>query len=1000
MSAPNTPTRRRVISPEVPVDSPARANTPSRRGTPLKQTATASPQGILQCYTGAWPRSAETPDASSTAAPDAPPSTPLKTTPQNAGPAGALPPEEAGTPAEEETQDGWKMTGESALVERAKRTGLLNLASRGLDFVPQLVYSALLHHSSPFHPSKRSSRLSNPQSEFDFTVKGENEATSVPWYEQEVLRSLNLSNNELASLDEEVGGFEDLESLDLHNNHLLAVPSSLAFLHNLTSISLSHNRLTTFPLQLLALNSLKELSLAHNELRELWPGDWPEQLRETVEPPTVSPSATPERAERVVDLFARTTRPSGDDNGETSVAPWPRLKRLDLGGNPLGPALRAPGLSFPEHLASLDLSGSSLQDEDVPLEVLGALPDLGELVLSRNELSDAFGSDVANTPTRTLFTRLEKLHLALNPIESLEHIEAFLTARVGRPIDYFGLPQIVANLVGNLERRDGRRTGVPTIRATPEEPSAVDAAESAAEAPALAYTVDVRECPLTEEQPRRRALFPPTASSLARERAQRLQLRRAPPAQAAPRDGPGNQVEMADEPSTPETPGSPTSSMFDPAVRAHEGDEGVARTETVEAPATPTRRAPVVLEAWEVEAAAGLSTPAGRRKAAAKAAREAAAAAEEAQKRLREEELAAARRAEQQRREEELIASMEKINLDEKKEDEEIPDDEETISTDGSLGPPPYSPRTPSFQGEPTASVRAEPTTSAREREVEETDARDELDEALVVLLAAASRTAVNLSGRALAAIPCPTRPQQAAQRLGSVTQVDLSRNQLTAIPFRGLTTWGCAASLRVLDLSQNRLAAGDFVAKSLAEGVSFPALEALDLSQNALTSSLPTQDGSGAPVPLLAALASVAPSLGELRLRRNRLTDLSGIAELVRPTDGCDRPERKRRLRLLDLGENRISNLDDLCAVAEQEASIAPPASLSLASPSPPSSSWRCDELDLSMNEIRQLPPKLGYLPSTLVLHLVGNAFRFPKREVYEFAGERRVIPWLRERL
>lgn len=37
----------------------------------------------------------------------------------------------------------------------------------------------------------------------------------MPWYEQEVLRSLNLSNNELASLDEEVGGFEDLESLDV-----------------------------------------------------------------------------------------------------------------------------------------------------------------------------------------------------------------------------------------------------------------------------------------------------------------------------------------------------------------------------------------------------------------------------------------------------------------------------------------------------------------------------------------------------------------------------------------------------------------------------------------------------------------------------------------------------------------------------------------------------------------------------------------------------------------
>ncbi|GAA5825571.1 hypothetical protein JCM3770_006891, partial [Rhodotorula araucariae] len=45
-------------------------------------------------------------------------------------------------------------------------------------------------------------------------------------------------------------------------------------------------------------------------------------------------------------------------------------------------------------------------------------------------------------------------------------------------------------------------------------------------------------------------------------------------------------------------------------------------------------------------------------------------------------------------------------------------------------------------------------------------------------------------------------------------------------------------------------------------------------------------------------------------------------------------------------------------------------------------------------------LPPKLGYLPHTLVLHLVGNAFRLPRRDVYENAGERLVLPWLRERL
>lgn len=39
----------------------------------------------------------------------------------------------------------------------------------------------------------------------------------MPWYEQEVLKSLNLGNNELEAVEEEMGGFEELEFLDVRS---------------------------------------------------------------------------------------------------------------------------------------------------------------------------------------------------------------------------------------------------------------------------------------------------------------------------------------------------------------------------------------------------------------------------------------------------------------------------------------------------------------------------------------------------------------------------------------------------------------------------------------------------------------------------------------------------------------------------------------------------------------------------------------------------------------
>ena len=809
----------------------------------------------------------------------------------------------------------------------------------------------------------------------------------------------------------------------LHNNRLTAIPSSLAFLHNLTSLTLSHNRLSTFPLQVLNLVSLRELSLAHNELTSLWPVDWRDQLKAAVQAPDASPSATPEHVDRFADVLGPAlgqlgTASSSSSSSSPPPPPLPNLKVLSLAGNRLGTTLKQPDFALPARLASLDLSDCGFVDSDIPIHPLGQLPDLAELDLSRNQLGDHFPSalpaDSATTQATEalLFPALEKLHVAVNPIESLEHLEAFLTARVSRPINYFGLPKVVENLVRNQERRDGRRIGVP-VKNDSRSPASIDekSAPKAVEAvppspddpqvPVTPLEVDVRECFLRNEQARRRALFPPTASSLARDRAERLQR-----ARVGPHTGTSSMAENGSQevsrPASPGVPISPTSSMFDPNFVQAPAVEGSSS----DTPLTPTRRRQVVLEAWEIEAAAGLSTPAGRRKAAARAAREAeqaAAAAAEEEKRRREqvEEAAERRRRKEQiereaedRKANELADLMRNVKLDDAREDREVPDDDDEAegSMDESVDPPPYSPRSPPRSPSPVPSpavVLAPTLNLANGGGSIEDDAQDP---ALALVLSSITRTAgkvsINLASRALSTLPPRSSRSSAASgsnELATVTHIDCSQNQLTKLPCAVLHGWQSTRALRVLDLSRNRLATLDLLPTAAENDNLFPCLEVLDLSSNALPSTVSRAAGE-APIPLLAALASLAPSLSVLRLRQNRLTNVSGIENLVTGTSSSStRPERKRRLRVLDLGENRISDLDALCAIAEDRTAV---------------STWQCDELDLGMNEIRQLPPKLGLLPDNLILHLIGNAFRFPKREVYEHAGERRVIPWLRERL
>lgn len=90
------------------------------------------------------------------------------------------------------------------------------------------------------------------------------------------LKSLNLSNNALASLPAWVGQLTQLQSLDLSENQLSFLPEWLCQLTQLQLLDLSENQLTSLPDWLIQLTHLQSLYLSGNQLRSL--PEWLGQL--------------------------------------------------------------------------------------------------------------------------------------------------------------------------------------------------------------------------------------------------------------------------------------------------------------------------------------------------------------------------------------------------------------------------------------------------------------------------------------------------------------------------------------------------------------------------------------------------------------------------------------------------------------------------------------------------------------------------------------------------
>ncbi|KAJ0032665.1 hypothetical protein NQD34_002746 [Periophthalmus magnuspinnatus] len=138
------------------------------------------------------------------------------------------------------------------LLKNARKSGQLNLSSRGLQDVPQNVY-----------------RLNvDPPEEAQQAVSF---GGSDRWWEQTDLTKLLLSSNQLTTLSEELRLLPALTTLDLHDNQIQSLPRAIGELQELRQLRLSSNQLRALPLELFSLALLSSLTLQHNLLESLPP---------------------------------------------------------------------------------------------------------------------------------------------------------------------------------------------------------------------------------------------------------------------------------------------------------------------------------------------------------------------------------------------------------------------------------------------------------------------------------------------------------------------------------------------------------------------------------------------------------------------------------------------------------------------------------------------------------------------------------------------------------
>ncbi|KFB52891.1 AGAP006993-PA-like protein [Anopheles sinensis] len=142
-----------------------------------------------------------------------------------------------------------------AKIKQALKSGVLNLAGRGLASVPEKVWNL--------------SDSDENEKEVRYDLERSNEEDS--WWNQKSLTTLDLSSNTLTSISENIQNLADLTVLNLQDNALTSLPEGIGALTKLTKLTISRNKLSELPESLFRLKELKFLNLSHNEFPEVHP---------------------------------------------------------------------------------------------------------------------------------------------------------------------------------------------------------------------------------------------------------------------------------------------------------------------------------------------------------------------------------------------------------------------------------------------------------------------------------------------------------------------------------------------------------------------------------------------------------------------------------------------------------------------------------------------------------------------------------------------------------
>ncbi|XP_024938100.1 leucine-rich repeat-containing protein 40 isoform X2 [Cephus cinctus] len=252
------------------------------------------------------------------------------------------------------------------MVISARKTGQLNLSTKGLSTVPNRVWSI---------------NELTPEEIRQLDVGLEFNDDKEKWWEQEPLKILDLSSNSLTELDPKVEFLSELSILDLHDNIMETLPAEIGNLSKLRKLNSSFNKIKHLPLNFYNLSELRHLDLRNNLLKELDPAIVLKKLDANSNNLEILPPFGELRHMEVLVLHTNNLKNFPDTTGCAA------LRELHLANNSID-EIDVSGLESMGQLRTLTLANNKIKE--IPEEIVQLL-NLERLDLSCNNISKVPG---------------------------------------------------------------------------------------------------------------------------------------------------------------------------------------------------------------------------------------------------------------------------------------------------------------------------------------------------------------------------------------------------------------------------------------------------------------------------------------------------------------------------------------------------------------------------------------------------------------------------------